>query len=142
MDKIKQKIQITFPEYHSKNIWDLNNLHNRIDNEIQQFVIPIKEFIKSFHQVLRLAFILLIILFLSPLNTYCQVPKDPIPDGTTGEVFRPEFADTISSKNQTRFTRGNEWDGTVTTLKLTLGLMYDYGGFIQDSLSKQQIALE
>jgi phosphate-selective porin OprO and OprP len=95
------------------------------------------------HMIFRLVLLFLSVQLFVHLNGYCQEPKDPVPDGTTGEVFRPKDSIPVSgNKTQAKLARGNEWDGTVTTMKLTVGFMYEYAGFIQDNESKQQIQLD
>jgi phosphate-selective porin OprO/OprP len=64
----------------------------------------------------------------------------PLPDGTEGEVF-----DTIQHKNKKSFHKPESWtkfDTRFTSIKLGGGILYDAVTYIQDEISKEQIACE
>jgi phosphate-selective porin OprO/OprP len=60
-----------------------------------------------------------------------------VPDGTQGETMKIGKVDTV-------LTLGNwyEFDGPLSTLKLGGGFLYEYAGYIQDDVSKEQIDME
>jgi phosphate-selective porin OprO/OprP len=77
-------------------------------------------------------------------NGFCysviaQENKEPVPDGTEGEVFRDTKNDTVSAS---KYAHWNEWDGPLTTLKFGGGLLYDFATYTQDAASKEQVELE
>lgn len=82
---------------------------------------------------------LLLICFLLIVKNelFCQDSTEVIPDGTQGETMKFSKPDTV-------LTLGNwyEFDGTLTTLKLGGGFLYDYATYIQDNVSKEQIDMK
>lgn len=80
---------------------------------------------------------LLSLLLIASNELFCQDSTEVIPDGTQGETI------TIS-KHDTLLTLGNwnEFDGTLSTLKLGGGFLYEYATYIQDDVSKQQFEME
>ncbi len=77
---------------------------------------------------------------IGPFNAFCQEIKQPVPDGTQGEVFRAESIDSVG--NPTQGMKLNEWDGPLSTMKFGGGILYEYAGFSQDEVSKEQITAE
>lgn len=82
-------------------------------------------------------FLLLCLLLTSPNELFCQDSTEVIPDGTQGETMKISKPDTV-------LTLGNwyEFDGTLSTLKLGGGFLYDYATYIQDDVSKEQIEMK
>ncbi len=76
----------------------------------------------------------------SPMVGFTQVEKPPVPDGTQGEVFRPK--DTDSTGKEIPSMRLNEWDGPLCSMKFGGGILYEYAGFVQDDIAKEQVKAE
>ena len=93
--------------------------------------------LNNFGRTFSLPALLVILLAMVPGHLLCQDSTEVIPDGTQGETI------TIS-KHDTVLTLGNwnEFDGTLSTLKLGGGFLYEYGTYIQDDVSKEQIDME
>jgi len=93
--------------------------------------------LNNFGRTFSLPALLVILLAMVPGHLLCQDSTEVIPDGTQGETI------TIS-KHDTVLTLGNwnEFDGTFSTLKLGGGFLYEYGTYIQDDVSKEQIDME
>jgi phosphate-selective porin OprO/OprP len=71
-----------------------------------------------------------------PCISQGQSEKEPVLDGTEGEVFRqPDTA----AVQKNKYDHWNEFDGPLTTLKLGLGWMYEYANYSQDETSKEQV---
>src|SRR4051812_40575895 len=72
-----------------------------------------------------------------------QTNKEPQPDGTSGEVFSSgDSANLLPFSKETKYPRWNEFDGPVSTLKLSMGFMGDYAAYKQDAVSKEQFSLD
>lgn len=67
----------------------------------------------------------------------CQIEPGIIPDGTQGETMKIEERDTV--KVPLKFENWNHFDGSLTTLKIGGGFLYEYAGYIQDESGKQQM---
>ncbi|HEX5000962.1 MAG TPA: porin [Bacteroidia bacterium] len=81
----------------------------------------------------------LLVLLLTPLVGYGQQVKDPVLDGTQGEVFR-EVNDSVMQPVPKM--KGYEFDGPWSSLKFGGGFLYEYAGFSQDEASAQQVNME
>ncbi len=71
------------------------------------------------------------------VNGYSQDAKNPVPDGTEGEMFKAPGKD--STKLKWSDTRWRLFNGRITTFKLGAGFLYEYAAFSQDMNSKAQM---
>jgi phosphate-selective porin OprO/OprP len=66
--------------------------------------------------------------------------KEPQPDGTSGEVFSTkDSADVLPLNKESKHSRWNEFENPTSTLKISMGFMYDYAAYKQDAISKEQV---
>ncbi|HKH60159.1 MAG TPA: hypothetical protein VKA49_04975, partial [Flavitalea sp.] len=70
---------------------------------------------------------------LFPYQTYGQEPKK-VPDGTDGLELTVREKDSASKK-----LPPNEFNGSLTTFKIGLGLIYDAVAYKQDDVFKEQM---
>ena len=74
------------------------------------------------------------LLMIAPSELFCQDSTEVIPDGTQGETMEIGKVDTV-------LTLGNwyEFDGPLSTLKIGGGFLYEFAGYSQDAVGKQQM---
>lgn len=91
----------------------------------------------SIGRVLGLSGMLILLFHLSQEPVLSQVTPGEIPDGTQGETMVIHDADTV--KPRVTLDNWNEFDGPLTTLKIGVGFLLEYAGFLQDEAGKQQM---
>lgn len=79
-----------------------------------------------------------LLIALLPLYGQGQVTPKTVPDGTEGDVLTVPEKDTLATKKKAKNLGWNEFDLGFTTLKLGVGFLYEYNGFVQDEAGKQQ----
>jgi len=79
-------------------------------------------------------------LLFAPLWGFSQETKPPVLDGTEGEVVRAETVDSTGAS--THKMQLNEFDGPLSTLRFSGGFLYEFAGFTQDEISKEQVTTE
>lgn len=85
----------------------------------------------------RFVFLMYLTILFSPILSVCQEPRNRIDDGTQGEYF--EIPDSVETKN--RYAKWNYFDGSLTTLKIGGGFLYEVAAYSQDAESKEQFDL-
>jgi len=82
-----------------------------------------------------------LVLFYS--TAYCQQskkpPKEPVPDGTEGEMFQNKDRDSSTGIKNLPYPGLMKFDGLFTTLKFGVSYLGDFVAYSQDQISKQQI---
>ncbi|MFI5237096.1 MAG: OprO/OprP family phosphate-selective porin [Ignavibacteriales bacterium] len=78
--------------------------------------------------------LLVILLWIFPSQLIGQDTTKVIPDGTQGETMKVGRKDTVLT-----IGNWNEFDGPLTTLKLGGGFLYEFAGYSQDVVGKQQM---
>jgi phosphate-selective porin OprO and OprP len=69
-----------------------------------------------------------------------QQRTEPIPDGTQGEVLDTTYKGSASALKD--YSYWYKFDGPVSSLQFGGGFLYEYAGFVQDDVSKEQIDVE
>jgi len=59
-----------------------------------------------------------------------------VPDGTSGETFKKQDSTKLEKH---KYAYWNQFESSVSTLKIGMGWMYEYAGYVQDETSKQQV---
>lgn len=80
-----------------------------------------------------MSFLVVVILFL-PFLSYSQQEEKTVPSGTEGEVLNIPPEDSLTKKLPL-----NEFDGSISTLKIGFGYIGDYATYSQNDVFKQQM---
>ena len=83
--------------------------------------------------------LLIVLLLLMHEQSFSQIQTGVVPDGTQGETFRINKADTIAQP--LTFENWNQFNGPFSTLKIGGGFLYEYGTYVQDEVSKEQVEM-
>lgn len=81
--------------------------------------------------------LIVFLLFFFTFQGFAQDSTKYIADGTQGEVMKAAEPDTLNFRE--RFDGWNEFDGSLTTLKLGLGFLYEYANYIQNDAAATQM---
>jgi phosphate-selective porin OprO and OprP len=96
------------------------------------------EIIKSdFSKKILIIGLSITVIFFLPRVSAGQEKKEYIPDGTQGEMLEVLPSDTIPEK--WRDKRWRLFPGRFSTLKIGGGFLYEYAGYKQDGIAKQQM---
>ena len=81
--------------------------------------------------------LLIALLFFISKSSFSQIEPGKIPDGTEGKTIEITEEDTI--KKALTFENWNKFDGSLSTLNIGGGFLYEYAGYIQNDAGKQQM---
>ena len=81
------------------------------------------------HSVIGLPGLILLLLLLHE-QSFCQISTGVIPDGTQGETMKIAEADTIVLP--VTFENWNQFNNSLTTLRIGGGFLYEFAGYSQD----------
>jgi len=95
------------------------------------------DLIKNLFKLIGKFLLSLSLIFFTNGLSFGQISPGTIPDGTQGETFKITEADT--AHQPITFQNFNHFDGTLSTLKIGGGFLYEYAGYIQDDIGKQQM---
>jgi phosphate-selective porin OprO/OprP len=90
-------------------------------------------------RILGLNGLLMILLLLTQEQSFSQIQSGVVPDGTQGETFKINKADTVAQP--LTFDNWNQFNGPFSTLKIGGGFLYEYGTYVQDEASKEQVEM-